>query len=43
MFTTDTETGETACALYLKITNAVLTSPEQFAQENQQHVQRYRQ
>jgi len=41
-FTTDTENGEIACLLHLKITNVVLTSPEQFARENQQCVQRYR-
>jgi hypothetical protein len=37
-----TETSETACALHLKIPNVVLTSPEQFARENQLRVQRYR-
>jgi hypothetical protein len=34
--------SEMARVLHLKITNVVLTSPEQFARENQQRVQRYR-
>ena len=42
MFTINTEAGETVCALHLKITNVELTSPEQFARENQQRVQSYR-
>jgi len=42
LFIINTEAGEIACVLHLKITNVVLTSPEQFARENQQRVQRYR-
>jgi hypothetical protein len=42
-FTINTEVGEIACVLHLKIPNLVLTSPEQLARENQQRVQRNRQ
>jgi hypothetical protein len=42
MFTIDTEDGEIACVLHLKFTKVVLTSPEQFARENQQRVQKFR-
>ena len=38
MFTIDTEASEIASVLHLKIPNVVLTSPEQFAPENQQRV-----
>jgi hypothetical protein len=42
MFTINTEAGEVVCVLHLKIPNLILTSPEQFARENQQRVQSYR-
>jgi hypothetical protein len=42
VFTVSTESSEIACVVYLKITNSVLTSPEEFARENQQRAQRNR-